>query len=136
MACDRKVLCVMDKIKIAGIVLFCTMLSAGGLVYCIMPQKEFSDLENRLLQTRPQLVLEELLNGSYQENYEAYLNDQMPGRDGWVWMAVQMERLLGKKDINGVYIGKDGYLLEKFDDSEYDRAQIKENIDEIGRAHV
>lgn len=133
MACDRKVLCVMDKIKIAGIVLFCTMLSAGGLVYCIMPQKEFSDLENRLLQTRPQLVLEELLNGSYQENYEAYLNDQMPGRDGWVWMAVQMERLLGKKDTNGVYIGKDGYLLEKFDDSEYDRAQIKENIDVLSQ---
>lgn len=117
----------MDKMKIAGIVLFCTLLGTGGLGFCILPQKEYSDLENRLLQTKPELVLEDLFNGSYQEHYETYLNDQMPGRDGWVRMAAEMERLIGKKDINGVYIGRDGYLLEKFDASGYDPSQVKEN---------
>lgn len=120
---------VTDKIKAAGIVLFCMMLGAGGLVYYIVPQKENSVMENRLLETRPEPVLEDILSGDYQEHYETYLNDQIYGRDWWVRMAAEMERLAGKKDINGVYIGKDGYLLEKFDASEYDDAQVKENIE-------
>lgn len=119
---------VTDKIKIAGIVLFCMILGIGGLVYYVVPQKENSVLENRLLETKPELVLEDILSGDYQEHYETYLNDQFYGRDWWVRMAAEMERLVGKKDINGVYLGKDGYLLEKFDASEYDDAQIKENI--------
>ncbi len=122
-----------NKIKMAGILLFCTLLGAGGLSFYIKPQVEYSDLENRLLQTRPELVLEELFDGSYQEHYEAYLNDQMPGRDGWVRAAAKMEQLVGKTDINGVYIGKDGYLLEKFDVASYDAAQVKENIAFLSR---
>lgn len=119
----------MNKIKMAGIVLFCTILGMGGLIFYIVPQKEYSEMENRLLETKPEPVFEDILNGSYQEHYETYLNDQFYGRDQWVRMAAEMERLTGKKDINGVYIGKDGYLLEKFDASEYDQAQIRENID-------
>lgn len=122
-----------NKIKLAGIVLFCVLLGAGALSFYALPQKEFSDLENRLLQTRPELVWEDLFNGSYQEHYETYLNDQLPGRDGWVRTAAKMEQLIGKKEINGVYIGKDGYLLEKFDASTYDPAQIRENIGFLSR---
>ncbi|MDE7311676.1 MAG: hypothetical protein K2N87_08710 [Eubacterium sp.] len=118
----------MDKLKIAGTALFCVLLGAGWLSFYILPQKEYSDLENRFLQTKPELDLEDFFHGSYQESYESYLNDQMPGRDGWVRLAAQMELLLGKKDINGVYIGRDGYLLEKYDASEYDSAKVKENI--------
>ena len=118
---------VKNKIKIAGIALFCAMLGIFGLSFCILPQKEYSDQENRLLQTRPKLVWEELFNGSYQEHYEAYLNDQLPDRDRWVQAAAKMEQWIGKREINGVYIGKDGYLLEKFDAIEYDPMQVKEN---------
>lgn len=115
-------------LKMAGCLLFCALLGAGGLSFYVLPQKEYSDLENRLLQTRPEFVLEDLQNGSYQEHYETYLNDQMPGRDKWVRAAANMQQFIGKKDINGVYLGKDGYLLEKFDASAYDPAQAQENI--------
>lgn len=119
----------MDKIKIAGIVLFCGALGLGGITTLILPQKESSVRENRVLETKPKLTVEHILSGSYQEQYEKYLNDQMAFRDGWVRMAVGMEQLAGREDINGVYIGKDGYLLEKNSPSDFDGAQIEENVE-------
>ncbi len=118
----------MRKIRLIGILLFSAMLAGYTFIYHIVPQKEFSVLENRSLETRPEFRLSDLLNGDYQEHYETYLNDQMFQRDRWVSLAVTLERLAGKKEINGVYIGKDGYLLEKYDDSDLEDVQIEENI--------
>lgn len=118
----------MRKIKIIGIVLFCTFITGFAVAFYIVPQKEYSVMENRSLETRPVLHLEDLLNGDYQEHYETYLNDQMLFRDGWTGLAAAMERFAGKKDVNGVYIGKNGYLLEKYSESDFDDAQVEENI--------
>lgn len=119
----------MDKIKIVGIALFCGALGIGGLTTLVLPQKEKSVRENRVLETRPKLTAENVLSGSYQDQYEKYLNDQMIFRDGWVRLAVGTERMAGRLDVNGVYIGKDGYLLEKYDPSDFDEAQIEENVE-------
>ena len=35
---------------------------------------------------------------------------------------------MGKRDINNVYLGKEGYLLEKDDENEYDKEQVEENV--------
>lgn len=121
----------MDKTKIAGIVLFCAALGIGGMATAVLPQRERSDRENRVLETRPELTAENILSGSYQEQYEEYLNDQMPLRDGWVRMAVGLERLAGRLDVNGVYFGKDGFLLEKSSPSDFDRAQVEENAEHL-----
>lgn len=119
----------MNIIKNAGIAVFCAMLGAGFFSTAIVPSREYSDTENRQLETKPVFSMEDIWSGEYQEHYETYLNDQMAFRDQWVNMAVSMERLLGKKDINGVYIGKDGYLLEKHAESDFEPAQIEENTD-------
>lgn len=118
----------MRKIKLIGIFLFCTMLAGYGFIYTIEPQKQYSILENRSLETKPEFRLSDLLNGDYQEHYETYLNDQIYRRDSWVSLAVTLERMAGKKEINGVYIGKDGYLLEKYSDSDFEDIQIEENV--------
>lgn len=118
----------MRRIKLIGIVLFCAMLAGCAMIYYLLPQKEYSDIENRSLETKPEWNLADLRNGDYQEHYEKYLNDQIFYRDGWVKLAVTMERLIGKKEINGVYIGKDGYLLEKYSESDFEDAQIEKNI--------
>lgn len=118
----------MGKIKVAGIVLFCLMLGGCAAASFLLPQKEYSDIENRTLETKPEWSVSDLLNGEYQEHYEKYLNDQMFLRDGWVGLAAGMERLMGKQDINGVFIGKDGFLLEKYSESDFQDAQAKENI--------
>ena len=118
-----------DRIKIVGIVLFCGALALGGLASFLLPPKEYSVQENRVLQARPELAWEDIRDGVYQEQYEKYLNDQMPGRDGWVRLAVGLERLTGRQEINGVYLGKEGYLLERYSQSEFDKAQIEKNTE-------
>ena len=118
----------MRNIKIAGIVIFCFLLFGCGAVSVIMPQKTHSDLENRRLEQKPELSLQALLSGEYQRHYETYLTDQMFLRDRWVNLAAGMELLAGRKEINGVYIGKDGYLLEAYVPSDYEPARTEENI--------
>lgn len=118
----------MRKIKITGILLFCAVLAGCAVISYIMPQKEYSVIENRSLEAKPEWTLDDFLTGDYQEHYETYLNDQMFLRDSWVSLAAAMERLAGKKEVNGVYIGKDGYLLEKYSSSDFEDAQIEKNI--------
>ena len=49
----------------------------------LLPDRERSDVENRTLQQRPALTLSSVLDGSYMEDVEAYVQDQFPLRDQW-----------------------------------------------------
>ena len=73
----------------------------------------FSETENRLLAPKPDFTLEALFAGKYMEDYEAYVTDQFVGRDKWITMKTYMDILLRKKEVGGVYLGKDGYLIEQ-----------------------
>ena len=57
---------------------FCLFL--GGLMVwqMLLPDRERSDVENRTLQQRPALTLSSVLDGSYMEDVEAYVQDQFP----------------------------------------------------------
>ena len=118
----------MKKIKILSIIVFCVMLFGGAVITAVLPKKAYSDLENRNLEQKPQLTKEQFLQGKYQEKYETYLSDQFFLRDRWVDLAVTLQKQMGKRDINNVYLGKEGYLLEKDDENEYDKEQVEENV--------
>ena len=87
----------------------------------LCPDRLYSDWEKRLLAQKPAPEAEDVLNGSYMEAYEEWLTDQFPARDRWIGLKTRCELLLGKKEIDGIFIGKDGYLFSE---------------SEIGRAHV
>lgn len=110
------------------IVIFCSIIYGGSLASLLLPEKEYSVIENRELMQKPNFTKKKFLKGKYQAQYESYLSDQMYLRDKWVSLAVEMQLFMGKKDINGVYFGKKGYLLEKEEDSEFDMEQVQENI--------
>lgn len=97
--------------------------------YFLMPDRDFSDSENRVLAKIPKLSLKEVSSGSFTSNFEKYISDQVPLRDLWINLKSSNEKLLGKKDNNGVYLGADGYLLQKI--SKPDGSVIKKNIDAI-----
>ncbi len=118
----------MRKFKIFTIICFLFILLFFPVMSGVMPGREFSDMENRKLAQKPLFSVKSFLDGKYQDSYGKWLNDQFPGRDGWSLIAANLQALYGKKDINGVYIGKDGYLLEKYNEKEFDTEQIKENI--------
>lgn len=113
------------------IVVFCLMLFGGSLAISVVPDEKYSDLENRQLQQKPKFTKKNFTKGKFQKEYETYLNDQFPFRDKWVDIAVALQAKTGKRDINGVYIGKKGYLLENNQEKEVDKQQIKENVNTL-----
>ena len=117
----------MRKLKIFIIVEFCFILFSSPAAAFLSSDKEFSDMENRELAQKPVFSGKSFLDGRYQGSYEEWLNDQFFWRDGWSFAAANLQAAFGKKDINGVYIGKNGCLLEKYQETDFEQEQIKEN---------
>lgn len=92
-----------------------------------LEDRVFSPVENRYLQQRPQLTTEGLLDGTYTEETEEWLLDQMPGRDGWVQARTLLAKLMGRTENQGVYFGKNDYLLENF--TEYSQETFAQNLE-------
>lgn len=113
---------------------FPLLLTGIGLISMVIPEKGFSESENRYLQKKPEFTWETLLDGSFGTAYESYLSDQFPGRDGWVGIKTLAERVSGKRDANGVYFGKDGYLIEKFEMEDIRGEQLEENLEILAQA--
>ncbi|KHF32872.1 hypothetical protein CM49_04864 [Paenibacillus sp. P1XP2] len=78
------------------------------------PDRTFSDSENRMLKQLPHFTFESLLSGAFTSDFEAYVSDQFALRDLWIGAKTDADRAMGKKESNGVYLGKGGYLIQKF----------------------
>ncbi len=110
-------------------VVFCFFTAGLGLCGFLAPDRTFSEGENRVLSEKPVLTREGLLNGSYTKEVERYLSDQFPLRDSAISLKTFTDRLMGKREENGVYIGKNGYLFDS--QSEYIKANNKEKLTAI-----
>jgi len=120
-----------NKIVTYGFVL---LLAGAGIINLLWPEQGFSETENRYLKKLPRFSLEAFLDGSYGRDYEEALSDQFPYRNRWVALNVLSERVQGKTAINGVYIGRDNYLLEKFEKEDLQTEQSAKNINLAGAA--
>lgn len=92
------------------------LFSLGGvmLVNLFKPSKSFSEAENRSLEQLPQLSFHSLVSGKFTSGFEKYISDQFMARDFWIGVKSDADRAMGKKESNGVYLGKDGYFIQKF----------------------
>jgi len=95
-----------------------------ALANLLTPVKAFSETENRVLQERPDFTLRTLLSGQFASDYERYASDQIALRNLWIGMKTDVDRALGKRESNGVFLGKGGYLLERY--SSPSDAQVNE----------
>ena len=86
------------------------VLIAGILI----PDRGFSEKENRVLASRPALKADQVASGNFEKQFETYKNDQFPLRDMWITLKAGTDRLMGKVEENGVYLGTSGYLMEEF----------------------
>ena len=100
-------------------------LFIGGILVgsFLVPDKQFSELENRYLAKPPALSVENLETGKFMEDAEDYVNDHIIGRDFWVALKAWSERLSGKQENNGVYFGKQDTLLNRLDEPDPDVLQ-------------
>ena len=102
------------------------MLAAGIILHLTFQDRYYSESEKRTLTQFPKFTAESFAAGEYSEKLEKYLADQFPGRDGWITVKTLAELGIGMRECNGVYFGKDGYLISDF--AEYDRAQFEKNV--------
>lgn len=97
-------------IKMAGI--FLVFLIVAFAFNLFSKDKEYSESENRMLAQKPVFSFTNLANGKYMKDMEDYVTDQFFMRDKWINLKVLEDLALGKKESNGVYIGKKDYLME------------------------
>lgn len=116
------------KENLFTVIIFLLVIFCGGISIWVVKDRKFSDNENRVLKERPKLSATTLVSGKYMADFDDYVSDQFPLRDGCMEIATGYKRLLGMKDVNGVYIGKEGYLLTKTDENSVDSKRVEKNI--------
>jgi len=117
--------------KLLPALAFLAMVFAVIMASIFNKDKTYSSAENRMLQQMPKLSAKRVLNGRFQKKYEKYLSDQFPARDLWVRLQTGTEIAFGKKEANGVFFGKDGYLLEKYTEPDIDNKRVDKNINAL-----
>ena len=115
-----------NRIKTATALLLAGMVMLLAVLFIAMDKKEFSENENRYLAEFPSVSLEKIKSGEYMSGLESYLADHFPFRDFFMGVKTKAEMSAGKREINGIYIAKDGYLIE-----EYEKPENTERIGKI-----
>ncbi len=109
--------------------IFILLLFLLMIVNLAVPDREQSEEENRMLETRPELSMNTIVTGDFTEQWENYMSDQFVGRNLWRNIKVSLDRLGGSRLENGVYIGRDGQLLEEIEVP--DNEQLSANLSAI-----
>lgn len=106
--------------------IFMTVWIVIIVINFIWPKQVFSEEENRMLATIPRFSFESFVNGDYLNGVNDYINDHFAFRNIYLklnsWWEIDV---MGKKENNGVYIGKDGYLFEKFEYTEKEKENLQ-----------
>jgi len=115
-------------------VLFLLIIFGFGIMIYVLPQKSFSEDENRSLQTLPSFespgdFFKSLFSGKFGDDVGKFYADQFPARDVFVGAKGVFEAAMLKGQNNDVVFGKDGYLLTRFDNS--DEELLKANINKL-----
>lgn len=127
--------------------LFSLTLCGASLLTLILPKKSMSENENRTLAKMPTVVNEKKLSSAenpadvwnavkwkyinnrngeaFKDDFETYLCDHLAGRELWVKSSNAIQRVSGKKEINGVYT-VDGRMVQTF--REYDAEAVNKSI--------
>lgn len=121
----------MKKASITFIIIFIISLIFVATSFIIVENKEFSENENRYLASKPKLTWSNIVTGKFSENFENYIDDQFIFREKLYEIKTRIQLLVGNKDINGVYISKDNYLIEKKLEQDFDYNIFSENIKSI-----
>lgn len=103
-----------NTIRALASVLLTAAVLVLSITFLLLKKQEFSENENRYLEPLPALTWESVKSGQYMEDINSYLCDHFPFRDFFIGLKTGTEITLGRREINQVFIGRDGYLIEKY----------------------
>lgn len=101
---------------------FLGLIAALLVLGLVIPDTDFSQTENRKLQTMPALTPATFADASFQDDFQTYVEDQFPFRDFWVSLKSVVATMSGRVENNGVYRCGDGTLILEFVAPEKDSA--------------
>lgn len=110
------------RLMTAYFVGFIAVFSLGTL---LTKDRDFSEMENRMLEQRPTPTAEKVFSGEFGTDFEDYMGDQILFKDGLMSVKTTSDFIIGKTYQNGVYFSEGGYLLQRFTE---DRANIDTNV--------
>ncbi len=102
-----------DQIRGCGVAIVALVWAALALTAWFSPAKTLSESERRPLAQMPELTAQELLEGSFMEDFESYSLDQFPGRDAFRKIKSLFHfYCLQQQDNNDIYIAE-GYAVKQ-----------------------
>ena len=110
------------------VVLLATVILIFTVADLVTADRLYSPTENRLLTERPEFSAEALFSGKYTKNYEDYVTDQFVSRDKWIAIKTYLDIASGKQEIGGVYLAKDGYLIEQHLPGDYPQETVQKKL--------
>lgn len=115
-------------------IIFLCFIGIFFILNLIIPDKDFSQNENRVLQTLPEFSFEDLFEGKFTADFEDYVTDQFAFRDSWTALKARCELLLGKDENKGIFLCEGERLIEAFDEADMDDFDFKlSSIDALAK---
>lgn len=111
------------KTRISRIIII-AFLCLVSIWMIICKDINFSDKENRYLAQNPKFSPASVMSGKFMSDMEKYMSDQFPLRNSCITLKTSVMKMMGMKKVNGVYLGKSGYLIageEKFEKDETEK---------------
>lgn len=118
----------MKYAKIIGVVCILACLAVTGTLIFVLPDREISENENRVLTAKPSLTAEKIISTEFQTELDKYLSDQFPARDIFMTAGTEIKLFSGRRDLGNTYIGKDNYYFEKVLNSDIDEKRFRNNL--------
>lgn len=135
--------------NIATIVIFVAFIFVFSILFIVIPDVEFSEDENRYLQTMPSLssdkessvsdkisngtFLDNLLDGSFTEDFATYMADQFPFRSAFSGIKAISELSIGKKENADVTLGRGDMLIRRNRNTDQTDSDLDANLTAIGK---
>lgn len=94
------------------------ILAVAFVGFLVAPKHGLSTTENRILTQRPNLDKEDILSGAFEKKWDQFVDDQFPLRDLFVRIRSDLSVAVGKRESQGIYLGRHQELMEQF--SPYD----------------
>ncbi len=116
--------------ELLTVILFCVVVGVLAVSFWIIPDKSFSEQENRNLEQIPELSADSFFSGGFSKAINVYYADQFPLRDIFVRLKSGSELLFLKGENNGVLYSKDQLAVKDFN-AYQSRIHITEDTDRI-----
>ncbi|MGN1126837.1 MAG: DHHW family protein [Ruminococcus sp.] len=102
-----------SKSKYIISVIFVAFIGVFAILFWVLPKSDFSPKEKRYLQGFPEVSVESLTDGSFETDFESYINDHMVLRDVFMGVNSYSNLAVLNNGSDGVYKCSDGYLINE-----------------------